>query len=127
MKKSQLKELIKEEIRKVLNEGINEAGFDVQKVAANHMGNVSNQLSQLRRIVSPEGWDVIMYWMTSGRALAGNKLAILDRLVDSIKNPMTRGELASWVNNSAASDLVRLTQTGDLVLDPTTKRYSLKK
>jgi hypothetical protein len=123
MKKSELKQIIKEEVQKVMNE----AGFDVQKVAANHMGNVTSQLSQLQRIVSPEGWDVIMYWMNSGRALAGNKLAILDRLVDSIKNPMTQGELASWVNNSAAKDLVRLTQTGDLVLNPTTKRYSLKK
>jgi hypothetical protein len=123
MNKQELKRIIREEVQKVMTE----AGFNVQKVAANHMGNVTSQLSQLQRIVSPEGWDVIMYWMNSGRALAGNKLAILDRLVDSIKNPMTQGELASWVNNSAAKDLVRLTQTGDLVLNPTTKRYSLKK
>jgi hypothetical protein len=123
MNKQDLKKIIREEVQKVMTE----AGFNVQKVAANHMGNVTSQLSQLQRIVSPEGWDVIMYWMNSGRALAGNKLAILDRLVDSIKNPMTQGELASWVNNSAAKDLVRLTQTGDLVLNPTTKRYSLKK
>jgi hypothetical protein len=136
MKISELRPLIKEEIDAVLKE---DGVADIMKNADSRIPRqkLKNALAYLKRVVSPEGWKYIDKFCAGAKGLnRGEKIFELaatfghgpsrsDLYPDNpIRKMMSisKGNLSSYENK----DLYGLIDTGDLVLDPATKRYKAK-
>ena len=124
MNKTALKALIKECYKEVLAENEEMDISDITPRIYNNRGygdSIKDSLQKLKSKLSPEGWKLIVQFTQGHREGGFNRPAILSRLADADVSPLGKGDISSYNNKI----LYGLIDTGDLIQDPKTKKYTL--
>ena len=124
MNKSLLKSLIKECYKEVLaeNEEMDISDITPRIYKNKGYGNtVAPMLQKLKSKLSPAGWQIITKFTQGHKEGGFNRPAILDRLAKADVTPISKGDIISYNNKI----LYGLIDTGDLIQDPVTKKYTL--
>jgi ribosomal protein S20 len=124
MNKSTLKSLIRECYKEVLAENEEMDISDITPRIYNNRGygnTVAPMLQKLKSKLSPAGWQIITKFTQGHKEGGFNRPAILDRLAKADVTPISKGDIISYNNKI----LYGLIDTGDLIQDPVTKKYTL--